>query len=464
MRKTGVILLGWLVVAGMSFSYTGCDNEQQLMMERYPHILAGGSTTTFVADSTAYLQPLSNLSPENLARHKRGEAIFRRKFLPYGNGPESGLGPLFIQDNCAACHHNNGRSHPPLTEVDYTSGLLMRMSVPGLGPHGEPMGVPGFGLQLQTRALPGAQPEGLIKYTYEHFYEEFPDGTRVLMHKPSHGIINPYIPVPKGTMFSLRNASPVYGLGLLEAVSEEEILSRYEERDKDGDNITGRPNYVWNAYTNQKDLGRFGWKGSHPTVIQQAAEAFHQDMGITSVHFFPQENGIGQSNCTFGYGDHPDIDSAMVADVAFYLLTIAPPAPRNQDDPVVKRGREVFMQINCSGCHTPELRTGKHPIAELSYQTIYPYTDLLLHEMGEGIADSRPDHEASTNEWRTPPLWGIGLTKIVNPHARFMHDGRAATLEEAILWHEGEGYWTTVAYKNLPKSDREALIKFLESL
>jgi len=453
------------IVAIVLHSYTGCNKEiTRKEVEKHPYYLAGGTTTTFVSDSTAYAQPLSNISKENLKKHYAGEIIFKKKFEPYSDVSNSGLGPLFIQDNCAACHRGNGRSQPPMSEVDFSSGLLMRMSVPGLGPHGEPQGVPGYGLQLQNRAMPGSQPEGIIKFTFEHFYETYPDGEKVLMNRPSRSLMNAYMPLPDGTMMSMRNASPIYGLGLLEAVSEEEILSRYEERDKNADNITGRPNYVWNSYTQQKDLGRFGWKGSHPSVIQQSAEAFQQDMGITSTHFFPEENGKGQVNCNSGFGSKPDVDSAFVAEVAFYIQTLAPPAPRNQDDPIVMRGRDLFMEINCSGCHTPKLTTGVHPIKELSNQTIYPYTDLLLHEMGEGIADARPDFDASTNEWRTPPLWGIGLTKIVNPNARFMHDGRAASLEEAILWHEGESYWVMLAYKQLPKEDRQAIIKFLESL
>jgi len=453
-----------VVVGFISFSYTGCNKEQQQLLKQYPHYLAGGTTTSLVSDSTAYLQPLSNLSRANLKRHLAGEVIFKKTFEAFGNEPSTGLGPLFIQDNCASCHVGNGRSQPPMSEIDYSSGLIMRMSIPGLGAHGEPLGVPNYGLQLQNRALPGFEPEGQIMYTYEPFYETYPDGEKILMHNPRRSILNPYQPLPVGTMYSMRNASPVYGLGLLEAVPEDEILIRYEERDKNADNITGRPNYVWNSYTGENDLGRFGWKGSHPSIIQQCAEAFQQDLGITSTHFFPEENGKGQINCTAGFGNKPDIDSALVADVAFYLQTIAPPAPRNQNDPIVKRGRQLFMDIGCGTCHTPELKTGPHPIAELSNQTIYPYTDMLLHEMGEGVADARPDFEASTNEWRTPPLWGIGLAKIVNPNARFIHDGRAATLEEAIIWHEGESYWVMIAFKQLPKQDRQAIIKFLESL
>ncbi len=446
------------------YSFQGCTKEQRQQIKQYPAYLSGGATTSFISDSTAYMQPLSNISNKNLQRHRAGEILFRTQFVPNTDIKNGGLGPLFIQDNCAACHHGNGRSQPPLSEIDEQSGVLLRMSIPGLGPHGEPLGVPGYGLQLQNRAIPGYLPEGLIKYTFQQFYETYPDGSKVLMHRPLRSIMNPYAPIPKETMYSLRNASPLYGLGLLEAVPEEEILSRHEERDKDNDNITGRPNYVYNAYTGKNDLGRFGWKASHPTVIQQAAEALHQDMGITSTHFFPIENCVGQSNGWNQPASKPDMDSLIVSHLAFYIQTLAPPAPRNQNDPIVQRGKQLFTELNCTGCHTPELKTGNHPIKELSNQTIYPYTNLLLHEMGEGLADARPDFEASTNEWRTPPLWGIGLTKVVNPNARYLHDGRAETLEEAILWHEGEAFWTTVAFKKLSKEDRSAVIRFLESL
>ncbi len=463
-EKKYTVFAGLILVCSF-YSYSGCNKEKiKAELEKYPQYLAGGTTTTFLSGSTSYSQPLSNITKGNLKKHKEGEIIFKRTFQALGADGMSGLGPLFIQDNCAACHIGNGRSQPPMSEVDFSSGLIMRMSIPGIGPHGEPKGVPGYGLQLQNRALPGHDAEGVILFELEQFYMDFPDGSRTLMHRPKRSILNPYYELPKGMMYSMRNASPLYGLGLLEAVPDSEILKRFEEKDVDADNITGRPNYVWNSYTDKTDLGRFGWKGSHPSVIQQAAEAFHQDMGITSSYFFPEENCIGQKNCSQSSNNKPDVDSAFVAKVAFYIQTLAPPAPRNQNDPVVKKGRQLFIDINCSACHTPELKTGIHPIAELSNQTIYPYTDMLLHEMGEGLADSRPDFDASTNEWRTPPLWGIGLTKTVNPNARFLHDGRAATLEEAILWHEGESYWVMLAYMQLPKDDREAIIKFLESL
>lgn len=464
MRKLRLHITIAFPVLLLLYSFDGCNKEQRDLAEHPPFTLAGGTTTSFVSDSTAYLQALSNISKVNLKKHREGEIIFNTRFFANGEGKSGGLGPLFIQDKCAGCHIGNGRSQPPLSEIDTTSGLLMRLSIAGIGPHGEPLGVPGYGTQLQTRAIPGQVPEGLLQFSFETFYETYPDGHKVLMHRPSHSILNPYTPLPKGVMYSLRNAPPLIGLGLLEAVPDAEILKRYEESDINGDNITGRPNRVWNAVTGDRSIGRFGWKGSTPLVIQQAADAFHGDMGITSSYFFPEETCLGQSNCKSGWGSSPDIDSATVAAVAFYVKTLAPPAPRNQDDPIVKRGKQLFMDINCSGCHTPELKTGPHEIPELSNQTIYPYTNMLLHEMGMELSDSRPDFEAGANEWLTTPLWGIGLTKIVNPNARFLHDGRAETIEEAILWHNGESYWITQAFKALPKEDRDAIIKFLESL
>lgn len=451
------------VVSLFLFSYSGCEKEQfSEASSTSSHLLSGGATTSFVSDTTAYMQPLANLSKKELKRHKEGEALFRKIFTPDPDG--SGLGPLFNQASCFSCHIGNGRGSIPQSEIDNFSGLLMRMSIFGVGEHGEPKGVPGYGTQLQTNAIAGCQAEGQMKYTFEHFYVTYPDGEKVLMHRPSRSVLNPYQPLPEGVMYSIRQAPPIFGLGLLEALSDKEILSRYEEKDENSDNITGRPNYVWDIYSGKNSLGKFGWKNSTPSVSQQSAEAFHQDMGITSSFFFPHKNGIGQSNYVSTEIHKPDIDSAEVELVSFYLKTLAPPAPRNQDDPIVQRGKKLFNDINCSGCHTPQMRTGDYSIAALSHQTIYPYSDLLLHEMGEELADSRPDFEASTNEWKTTPLWGIGLAKHINPNARFLHDGRAATLEESILWHGGESYWVTVAFKNLSREDRQAIIKFMESL
>ncbi len=429
-----------------------------------PAYYAGGTTTVFNQSSSAYIQWLANASATSIAAHQLGSELFFATFSEFGSASPDGLGPLFIQNSCVGCHPMNGRSHPPLTEIDYDSGLLMRMSLSGAGPNGEPIGVPGYGTQLQNRAINGVVPEGHFLFNYQNYIVTYDDGTQVTLHNPSHQLIDAYTELPANVLYSLRLASPIFGLGLLEAINAQDIMAGEDESDDNTDYISGKANFVWNVKTQQLELGRFGWKASNPTIAQQTAGAFNEDMGITSVGFFPQENGVGQSNCVSGFGMDPDIHEYMVANVANYVATLAVPAPRNLSRPDVARGRQLFNDLNCVGCHRPSWTTGISTIPELSNQTIYPYTDMLLHDMGEILADGRPDFDASTNEWRTPPLWGIGLAKLVNPNARFLHDGRAETLEEAILWHGGEAHWIIEYFKSLPAEDRAAVIAFLEAL
>ena len=255
----------------------------------------------------------------------------------------------------------------------------------------------------------------------------------------------------------------MYGLGLIEAIAEADILANVDENDANADGISGRANYVWSVRDQQLKLGRFGWKANNPTAYQQTAEAFNQDMGITSP-YFPNENCHNQGNCTNDTATATSIDDAFVKLTAFYFQTLAVPAARNLNDATVKRGKELFEKAYCAKCHAPKFVTGTHDIAELSNQTIYPYSDWLVHDMGQGLADNRPDNLATGTEWRTAPLWGIGLTQVVNPNARFLHDGRARTLEEAILWHDGEASYSRDYYKNLSKKDRDAVIAFLKAL
>lgn len=463
-KRSGVALVLFGVVLFASCRYDKSEEVKVTDTPLNPEYYAGGSTTVFAADAGAYDLFIANGNSNSRAAFEHGRILFSREFVPYGEGEFDGLGPLFINSSCISCHPGNGRSQPPTTEIDYNSGLLMRFSLAGSGPNGQPMPVPGYGNQLQTRSIAGTVPEAHFLLFYDIFNEMHNDGATVPMHQPYHQMIDTYTELPPGMLFTLRLGSPVYGLGLLEAVPESQILLREDETDSNSDYISGRANYVWNAMTNQMELGRFGWKASNPTIEQQTASAFHDDMGITSPGAFASEVGAGQSNVTFGFGPEPDIDDNMISDISNFLRLTAVPAPRNLEDSEVMRGREIFYELNCIGCHTPQLTTGTSVFPELSNQVIYPYTDLLIHDMGEVLADGRPDFEASTNEWRTPPLWGIGLTLLVNPQARFLHDGRATSLEEAILWHGGEAHWAKEYFKSLPASDRQALISFLEAL
>jgi CxxC motif-containing protein (DUF1111 family) len=288
------------------------------------------------------------------------------------------------------------------------------------------------------------------------------------LQKPIYEFLNlGYGALQPNTMISPRIAQQIPGLGLLEAISESSILALADVNDSNGDGISGKPNYVWDYQKQQKTLGRFGWKANQPSLFQQTASALLGDMGITS-SLFPSENLTALQSSIYGNianGGSPEISDDNLRKTVFYIQNLAVPARRNHKDAVVLQGKQVFEELGCAKCHTPKMQTSTdYPVAQLRNQTIRPYTDMLLHDMGEGLADNRPDFEANGNEWRTPPLWGIGLINLVNKHTNFLHDGRARNLEEAILWHSGEGENSKKKFTQKQKADRDALIKFLESL
>ncbi len=270
----------------------------------------------------------------------------------------------------------------------------------------------------------------------------------------------------EGAMFSPRTAPQMIGLGLLSAIDEADLLANADPDDDDGDGISGRPNHVWDVTNQAVALGRFGWKANQPTLEQQDAGAFVGDIGITSGLFPSQNCTAAQPGCQAATsGGDPEIDDRHLGQVDYYSKYLAVPARRDVADADVKRGAALFAQVGCTGCHTQTFKTGNlADQPELSAQTIHPYTDLLLHDMGDDLADGRPDFEADGNEWRTPPLWGIGLFKDVNGHTRYLHDGRARNLEEAVLWHAGEAENAAAAFRALSQSERDALVGFLGSL
>jgi CxxC motif-containing protein (DUF1111 family) len=254
----------------------------------------------------------------------------------------------------------------------------------------------------------------------------------------------------------------VFGLGLLEAIDESTLLD-LASRSPRGSPVSGRPNYVWDAVHQERRIGRFGWKANQPSVLQQTAAAYLGDMGVTS-SLFPSENSP-EPDHSDGLADDPEVDLETLEATAFYMQTLAVPAPRGLDDAVVRHGKRLFAAVGCADCHVPQLRTGDlEGIPEVSRQTFFPYTDLLLHDMGEALADHRPDYDASGREWRTPPLWGIGLSKTVTGHTNYLHDGRARDVMEAILWHGGEAEFARERVRNLSRDDREALVAFLDAL
>ena len=425
--------------------------------------LAGGATTIFSAASQAFELPAPNLAGVRLDKHLAGDVAFGDSFVTAPAPIFSGLGPIFNNNACDSCHPKNGRGRPP-REGEKLSSMFLRVSLPGTDPlTGGPLEVPGMGTQLQHRANFGVPPEGDV-VTSEAFSDGlFDDGEAFALRRLHFQIENPARPIPATVLTSPRVALPVFGRGLLEAVDEDTILGFADEDDVDGDGISGRPNRVWDLVRQQTVLGRFGWKANNPTLLQQTFTAYNQDMGVTNP-FLPQENAFGQIQDD-GLADDPEIDLETVDVATFYVQTLAVPARRNLDDPQVQQGEELFHEAQCAGCHIPTMRTGVLAgVPEVSNQIIHPYTDLLLHDMGDGLADGRPDFVATGREWRTPPLWGLGLTRRAQGHTFFLHDGRARNLTEAILWHGGEAEAAREAFRLMPVGERAALLSFLESL
>ncbi|RZJ26950.1 MAG: c-type cytochrome [Haliea sp.] len=454
----------------------------------------GGETTVYATGRNAFSFPAANLGDEERTRFVIGNSFFKRNWVqaPASTTARDGLGPHFIARSCGGCHVNDGRGSPPdfskgLSEQPV--GLLLRLSVPGQGPYGSPLPDPVYGDQFSNFAVNEVRPEGQIAIRHETVRGRFADGTPYTLKKPLYSFskLN-YGPMAPGLMISPRLAPQVIGVGLLEAIPDAEILRNASEQQAAGGPVRGIVNRVWDAPSQQVRIGRFGWKANVATLAHQTGAAFAGDIGITS-HFFPSDGCMpAQKDCLAApHGGQakgakaaqtaapatavrgPEIDDKTLHDVIFYQAAVAPPARRNTRDAQVLQGQRLFAQAQCVACHRPSYVTGDAPFPRLSSkalsgQTIYPYTDLLLHDMGQGLADGRPDFLASGSHWRTPPLWGIGLIRDVNSHTRLLHDGRADGVLEAVLWHGGEAQAARDAVLKFDKTERAALVKFVESL
>jgi CxxC motif-containing protein (DUF1111 family) len=344
--------------------------------------------------------------------------------------------------------------------------MLVRLSIPGRDVHGGPVPDPAYGDQLQFEGVLGKVPaEGEAYLRWRETTVVLADGEAVALRAPAVEFrgLN-FGPVGAQTMRSLRVAPPVFGLGLLEAVPDDALLAIAEEQRHRG--FAGRPNQVWDRSRQAAVAGRFGLKANQPSLRQHIASAFLADLGVTSA-LFPEENCTGvQRECqAMPPGRQPELEEHQLDALLFYIRALAVPVRRKVDDPQVQRGERLFAQLQCDVCHVPTLSTGEHPaLPQLGRQTIHPYTDLLLHDMGEGLADGRPDFEAGPRDWRTPPLWGLGLSGRVNGNGFLLHDGRARSVVEAVLWHGGEAHGSRDAFARLPRGERDALVAFVLSL
>lgn len=468
----------------------------------------GAATGAVVSTDRAYSQFAPNLSFIERGHFGRGDHLFRET--------QDGLGPLYNASTCQGCHVHDGRGNVPTSPAEPMISSFLRLSIPGRGEHGGVVPEPTYGEQLQTFAVEGLQPEGWSYVEYQERPGRFPDGEDYSLRQPVYKVRDlGYGPFHPEVMFSPRVAPPVFGLGLIEAIPETAILAQADPEDRDGDGISGRPNRVWDVLAQRPALGRFGLKAGNPSILQQLAGAFRGDSGITNPLFSGEVCSERQEQCRqhaqAEHTAHPNASALTLALVEFYNRTLAVPRRRDADAPAVLAGKRLFFEIGCTGCHTPRYQTGElpgsrlgaiqglqldgaaPPVKAVSNQIIWPYTDLLLHDMGgscqavrredadgrdcagdaaqciwvqycEGLADGRPEGEADGREWKTPPLWGIGLVKRVNPRAGYLHDGRGRDLNEAILWHGGEAEAAKERYRQLPRESRQALLGFLESL
>lgn len=431
--------------------------EQTLLETSLP---LGGDNTVEDVSAEAFANHPPGFDENQIALFEEGDELFEFAFDDAG-----GLGPVFNANSCESCHGGDGRGRAPEFNGETESGLLIRLALPIRADNGGFLGDAMYGGQLQDISIAGTPREGDMAITYVEITGTFADGTPYRLRQPVYNIANlGYGPMDDAVTFSPRVANQMIGLGLLEAVDAATIWSLADENDANGDGISGRPNLVWDAINQQLTLGRFGWKANQPNLLQQTAGAFNGDMGITTSVFPNQPCTAGQAACDSA-ASAPELGDEDLAAVVFYSSSLSIPAQRNADDPTVQWGEDLFEAAQCSSCHIPQMTTGTHPtIPQLSNQTIRPYTDLLLHDMGDGLADGQSDFLASGYEWRTPPLWGIGLFETVNGHTYYLHDGRARNLTEAILWHGGEAQASQQAFIQMSAEERAALIAFLESL
>ncbi len=454
--------------------------------------------------SNAFSSHVKNLTDlERIRTFNIGDDFFENPWIEKTSSTElrDGLGPLFNNNACQDCHIRDGRGHAPGdlgtdTQFDFSS-ILFKAIKTEIDDQSQANMLAGVlanvgdthvGPQLQHEAIFNIKKEVSLNVTYQYHNISFEDGYTVELRKPIWHLTSNYADLgydfDHDTVFSARVAQPMIGLGLLALIDESVIQSLQDVEDSDGNGISGKANRVWDAIQQKTALGRFGWKAGQPSVRQQAAGAFNNDMGLTSEIFREESCLSHQADCLNspnGNGDslqdYPyEVSTTVLDAIEFYASHLAVPKRRNNDAADVKAGRQLFINAQCIACHKESYTTiDDANFPELSNQFISPYTDLLLHDMGEALADFTLtggaggadvliEYQATTREWRTPPLWGIGLTKTVDPEASFLHDGRARTILEAVLWHGGEAETSKQTVLAFDATQRRQLLAFLNDL
>ena len=477
MPSLSLRLSALLLALGLGLS--ACDDAPRFTKAEPGEARSGGAATVRKTDQNAFSLPSANLPPSRRVDFSVGNSFFRSPWViaPSTTTARDGLGPLFNTNACQNCHIKDGRGHPPTPDAANAVSMLVRLSIPDAPEFAkliEQIGVvpePVYGGQFQDMAVPGVVPEGKVRVEYTPVPVRFKDGTEVELRKPVLQFTQlGYGPMHPDTRFSARVAPPMIGLGLLEAIPQEAILANAAAQAKANNGINGRPNQVWDDAQQKTVMGRFGWKAGQPNLNQQNVHAFSGDMGLTtSLRPFDDctdaQTACKQAPNGNGPDGEPEVSDNILRLVLFYSRNLAVPARRGVNDPEVLAGKNLFFQAGCQSCHTPKYTTAANAAEpELANQVIRPYSDLLLHDMGDGLADHRTEFQASGRDWRTPPLWGIGLTQAVSGHTQFLHDGRARNLLEAVLWHGGEAQQAQQQVLSFNAEQRAALLAFLNSL
>jgi CxxC motif-containing protein (DUF1111 family) len=463
----------------LALGLSACDDAPRFTEAEPGEARSGGSATVRKTDQNSFSLPSANLPPSRRVDFSVGNSFFRNPWViaPSTTTARDGLGPLFNTNACQGCHIKDGRGHPPAPDAQNAVSMLVRLSIPDAPAYAkviEQLGVvpePVYGGQFQDMSVPGVVPEGKVRVDYTPVPIRFKDGTEVELRKPTLQITQlGYGPMHPDTRFSARVAPPMIGLGLLEAIPDAAILANADAQAKAKNGIAGRPNRVWDDAQQKTVLGRFGWKAGQPNLNQQNVHAFSGDMGLTTSLRPVDDCTDAQTACKQapngnGPDGEPEVSDNILRLVLFYSRNLAVPARRDVSAPEVLAGKNLFFQAGCQTCHTPKYTTAANAAEpELANQVIRPYSDLLLHDMGDGLADHRSEFQASGRDWRTPPLWGIGLTQAVSGHTQFLHDGRARNLLEAVLWHGGEAAAAQQQVLSFNAEQRAALLAFLNSL
>jgi CxxC motif-containing protein (DUF1111 family) len=480
----------WLII--LMTCFTSCSKVSVPDFEQAEHLPAGGMTGKGLSDRS-FIQVGRNVDRKQELLFWTGFSLFRDPWViaPSSTKDRDGLGPLFNTRSCISCHLSGGKGPVPQEGNSKPTALVVRFGSGEDGLFSDPI----YGDQLQPRAIaithssiePDLLGEAKLQLGYQEVYGEYADGSTYILRQPTYQLTDlAYGGLDKRTVLSPRFSPVIYGVGLLDAISEQDLLAQEDIYDANQDGISAKYNRVpiapsshntadfHNSVENIKGthragIGRFGHKAKHPSLHQQVAAAFRDDIGITNTSFGTESCSAGQPNCQAAsvIGGHQSVeipDKLLDLVTQFNQLIAVPPA-RNLDSATAQQGRELFYKIGCESCHTASYTTdAEYPHKSLANQTIWPYTDLALHDMGAGLADGVNEYAANGTEWRTPPLWGIGARKNIRSENLYLHDGRAKTVAAAILWHGGEARISQQNFIQLNKQQRNALLAFLDAI